>query len=239
MRFLFSSFTHIGTQRDVNQDRILVQGSVIGEGLHSFPAAEDCICFVADGIGGGPCGDLAAQFVLEEIRDRVDPQKDYTQEELENILTMINNDLIELGQIRNDCQGMATTLVGMIAGSNRFNVINAGDSQAYVYRNNNMIKLTEDHLLDPFDYSSPVTSYFGGRQSELRLDFDTVLREIIVGDIFLLASDGLFKSLSVRQVKAILSNSKPLIEKAEFMLQKALELGAEDNISTILIEVIE
>jgi len=237
MRFNIAAFTHVGTHRDVNQDRILVQDSVYSEGMHFYPGTENCFCFVADGVGGGPHGDIAAQFVLNQIHRRIPAGVQHTEGDLGESLTSINSDLLKVGQSNASYFGMATTLIGIIIGDDGFNLINVGDSHAYVFRNDSMIKLTEEHVLDPFVENSPVTSYFGGKQDELHLDFDTVLRKIDTGDLFLFASDGLYKSLSVKRVKAILSNSTCVAEKAMFILDKALEASAEDNISCILIEV--
>ena len=239
MKFNISGFTNTGTQRELNQDRILIQNTVFSDGADYIQEIEDCFCFVADGIGGGPAGDYAAQFVLEQIALRISSDTKYSDDELLNIFLSINNKLIESGKNNIEYYGSGTTLVGIIIQQDSFKVISAGDSPAYVFRNNSMIKITEDHVLDPFEENSPITSYFGGKNDELRLSFEIVLRDIKVDDILLLASDGLLKALSIKQVKAILSNSKPVNEKAGFILKKALDAGAEDNISSILIEVLE
>ena len=280
MKFNVSGFTNIGTQRELNQDRILIQDTVSADGADYVQEIEDCFCFVADGIGGGPAGDYAAQFVLEQIALRISPDTKYSNDELLNIFLSINMsllqkqcrsivqyyimchsqylyiiyslrnvvscvsargsyELIESGKNNIEYLGSGTTLVGIIIHQDSFKVLSAGDSPAYVFRNNSMIKITEDHVLNPFEENSPITSYFGGKNDELQLSFETVLREIKVDDILLLASDGLLKALSIKQVKAILSNSKPVDEKAGFILKKTLDAGAEDNISCILIEIIE
>ena len=239
MRFNIAAFTHVGTERQINQDRILVQDSIYKEGLHSLSDVERCFCFVADGIGGGPAGEFAAQFILEQIAKKIAVDRDYTKDELRKILMEINTDLIQVGRENPEYQGAGTTLVGIIIRKNQFHVINAGDSQAWLLRNTSFLKITEEQVLDPFQKNSPITSYFGGKKDELHLEFDTVLRNVMVGDVFLLTSDGLFKALEKKQIKAILSNNKPLKQKATFMLQKALKAGAEDNLGCILIEITE
>lgn len=234
-----SGFTNIGTQRELNQDRILVQDTVVADGAGYIQEIENCFCFVADGIGGGPAGEYAAQFVLEQIKLRISSDTQYSDDALLKIFSSINNELIEVGKNNTEYHGSGTTLVGIIIHQESFKVISAGDSPGYVFRNNSMIKITGDQVLDPFEENSPITSYFGGKSDELQLSFETVLREIKVDDILLLSSDGLLKALSIKQVKAILSNSKPIDDKASFILRKALEADAEDNISCILIEVLE
>lgn len=239
MKFNIALFTHLGTERLINQDRILVQNSIFKDGVHSFANVEDCFCFLADGIGGGPSGELASEFVLEEIKNRTNISEELSTQRLSDILKSINADLIKLGQNNPAYRGAGTTLVGLIIKDGNFLLINAGDSETWAFRKDVFFKITEDQVLDAFENNSPITSYFGGKEDALKLDFNTTLRTIQLNDIHLVASDGLFKSISQNQVKAILSNTKPLSEKADFMLQKSLQRGAEDNISCILIEVVD
>ncbi len=237
--FNIAGFTHIGTEREFNQDRILIQDIVSKDGLYSFEGLEHCFCFVADGIGGGPAGDLAAQFVLENINQRIPCGHLSTVDELGKILGEINMELLAMGKATPEYFGAGSTLVGLIIVDGQFRVINAGDSQVYMFRNSSLIKITEDQVFDPYQENSPLISYFGGRHNQLHLDFDTVLRGIQPDDIFLLSSDGMFKSLDVNQIKAVLSNSKPLAQKVKFLMEKSINAGAEDNLSCILIEIVE
>ena len=234
-----SAFTHIGSEREINQDRILVQHNIYKEGLNSFSNESYCYCFLADGIGGSPSGDLAAQFLLEQIEKRFDINTDFSQAQILKILKTINQDLIQYGINNSNHRGMGSTLVGLIIKDNQFELINVGDSQIWVFRKNLFYKLSEDHVLDPFENNSPITSYFGGLEDQLDIQLNSSLRDIFVGDIFLLASDGLLKCLSQKQLKDVLSNTTTLTNKAEFILKKSLENDPSDNVSCILIEVTE
>jgi len=114
----------------------------------------------------------------------------------------------------------------------------AGDSPLWLLRNEMFYQLTENQVVNPYEKDSPLMSYFGGRENNLELQFCTDLREICPNDIFVLCSDGLLKSLSQKQIKAILSSNQSLREKARFLLKKIMEMGAEDNVSCILVEII-
>jgi serine/threonine protein phosphatase PrpC len=67
MRFDISGFTNVGTVRESNQDRILVNGCVFADGAIDLECQASCTCFVADGVGGNKSGDFAAEFVLQRI----------------------------------------------------------------------------------------------------------------------------------------------------------------------------
>jgi len=238
MKFNISCFTHVGTERKMNQDRILVQQIIYKEGLNFLYDAPYCFCFLADGIGGNPSGDLAAQFLLEQIKKQIDIE-DISRDFLISKLSSINQDLIKFGISNNEHRGMGTTLVGLMIIHDQFEILNAGDSQAWIYRNDLFFKLSEDHVLDAQNNNSPITSYFGGFKDTLNVNFNESLRGIFSGDIFVLNSDGLFKCFTQNQMKAILSNSTKIEDKANFLLTKALEKGSEDNVSCILIDTIE
>lgn len=238
LQFNISGFTHRGTKREINQDRILIQDSIYNEGLYSFSNVDPCFCFVADGIGGGPSGELASQFVLEKVRTQIAAEKAGNSDEIRDLLQAINDDLLQIGKADPLYLGSGTTLVGLIINNGQFHIINAGDSEAYVLRNKMLLKVTEDQVVDPFKNNSPLLSYFGGKENALSLDFNSILKAVVAGDVIVLTSDGLFKSLDNKQVSAILSSSKAFGEKAKFILQKALEKGADDNLGCILIEAV-
>jgi protein phosphatase len=239
MKFNITGFTHKGTEREINQDRILIQNSVYNNGIYNRFNEDNCFCFVADGIGGGPSGEKAAQFILDKINIKLIRYKKYDEDSITEVLNSINIDLFNEAKLNYDYYGSGSTLIGLLIYDSYFKIINAGDSQIWLLRNNIVTKLTEDHVLNSQQENSPITSYFGGKSNNLNLDFSTILRNIISNDLIMLTSDGLLKSLSIKQIKSILSNSKSLIDKTEFILQKALESGCEDNISCIFVEVVK
>lgn len=237
MKFDIACFTHIGTSRKENQDRLLVQDQIIAEGSHFFPNETNCFSFVADGIGGNPSGAVAAQFVLEQIQQRLDKNASPSPADIARLLHSINQELLAFGWEHPQHRGLGTTLVGLIIVNGQFSLFQAGDSVVWLLRNELFFKLTEDQVVDPDVVNSPLISYFGGLEDALEVKFNDILREISPGDRYVLASDGLFKALPSKQINVILSNGTALIDRANFMLQKALENGAEDNVSCILIEV--
>ena len=87
MEFNIAFFTHLGATRTNNQDRILIWDDIYKDGLYSRTNMDSCFCFVADGIGGSKSGDIAAQFVLEQINKRIHKDKELSREKLEKIFT--------------------------------------------------------------------------------------------------------------------------------------------------------
>lgn len=231
MNFNIAAFTHKGTIRTVNQDRILTNGTLVDEGLLSLDNQSKCICFVADGVGGNKMGEFAAQYVLNALQDQL--CDDFN--ELTKRLRVINADLIETSKKEVSIEGSATTLTGLYIDSDTFYVFHTGDSELWYLRNNMFSKATTDQTADE-SVNSPISSYFGGFEDNLTPEIGISLDSSEDNDCYLLCSDGLFKSLSFEEVKGVLQESNSVSEKTNVLLNLALSKGAPDNISIILIQ---
>jgi protein phosphatase len=234
MKFNISAFTHVGTVRNSNQDYILVNGHLINEGEVHLIEKEHCVCFLADGVGGNKAGGFASHYVLEKIKSNID----FNSSNIKQSLQKINQQLLQESQSNNQIKGTATTLTGLIITDNNFRVLHAGDSQLWLYRNDMFFQVTKDQVRNESEKNSPITSYFGGNDNYLQLDSEFSIHESIPDDIFLICSDGLYKSLNQKIVKSILKAEKDLKTKAEKILENCLHTGAEDNTSVILINQI-
>jgi len=238
MNINISAFTHIGTKREINQDRILVEDKILDKDFHHLEEQTECFCFVADGIGGGVRGEIASQFVLDNILEQKNDLKQMNESGIQEEMNNINNELITYSKSNPEYFGTGTTLTGLIIKENDvFISINAGDSEMWVLRNSLFFQVTESQVFDESEPGSPLISYFGGKESSLDIDLTSSLREIHTKDIIVISSDGLLNSLLPKQVKAVLMNNQTLKQKSEFLLESSLSKGADDNVSCILIEV--
>jgi len=232
MTFNISAFTHVGTIRESNQDNILVNGLLLNKGEVLLPEQDSCFCFVADGVGGNRAGEFASNFVLEKLK----VLSDDNPENLEQLLVHINELLLCESQANIKIKGTATTLTGLVCNDAIFKIIHAGDSQIWLLRNDMFFKITKDHVLAENEPNSPIISYFGGDGNCLIFDNDITVDETIIDDVFLICSDGLFKSINIKFIKTILkfeTNWKIIKNK---ILENCLQSGAPDNISLILIQ---
>ncbi len=238
MKYNISAFTNIGTRRKVNQDRVLVNDKITDKDFYHLIEQDECFCFVADGIGGSVRGEIASQFVLDKMLDYKNKYMLLNEEDIDEVMTYINNELISYSLSKPEYSGTGTTLTGLIINSDQESLtLNAGDSEVRILRNNMFFPITESQVFDDSVPNSPLMSYFGGKEDSLDLSITSSLRNIHLNDIYVIASDGLFGSLPPKKVKEILSEDKILSEKAELLLQTALKFGSDDNISCVLIEV--
>jgi protein phosphatase len=88
--------------------------------------------------------------------------------------------------------------------------------------------------LNQYQPNSPITSYFGGSDADLKFDSEIFVNEFAIGDLFLICSDGLHKSLKHRVIKSILDHEEALATQAERLLTECRAHGADDNVSVIL-----
>jgi len=232
MNFNISAFTHVGTLRESNQDNILVNGLLLNKGEVLLPEQDRCFCFVADGVGGNKAGKFASNFVLEKLK----VLSGANPENLEQLLIHINHLLLCESQANIKIKGTATTLTGLVCKDATFKIIHAGDSQIWLLRNDMFFKITKDHVLLEDDQNSPITSYFGGESNCLIFDTGVAVDETLIDDVFLICSDGLFKSINIKFIKSILKAETDWKIISNKILEKCLQSGAPDNISLILIQ---
>ena len=239
MKFNIAAFTHIGTVRSVNQDRILVNDKLLQDGTHRLDDQPFCYCFVADGIGGSSHGEIASQFVLEKIYDLKQKMLVSDTDEIHQILLAINFDLLGFSGTDVSIKGTGTTLTGLMIDEMGENLaIHAGDSELWAFKNHLLFKLTDDQVFDDSEPGSPLISYFGGFENHLNLNVNSsMIRKINDRDIFIVCSDGFFNSLTPKNVREVLLDRHSLYDKSNILLDKALTRGSNDNISCILIEV--
>jgi protein phosphatase len=142
---------------------------------------------------------------------------------------------------------MGSTVVVMIAGSGYGACVWAGDSRLYRLRDGQLESLSRDHsqvqrLVDAGVLSAEeaeshpnanvITRAVGGAAA---LVVDVVMFDVLPADRFLLCSDGLYNELSAADIAATLGQGS-VSECAQSLLGQAINNGARDNVSVIVLE---
>ena len=68
------------------------------------------------------------------------------------------------------------------------------------------------------------------------VDLTNVSEKLEKGDTLMICSDGVSDKLSNDEIKALLTGPKSICEKANSLLNKAVQNGSRDNLTVILIE---
>ena len=230
--FEHASRTHVGCRRGLNEDAVL-----------ECPAAG--LWAVADGMGGHEAGDLASMTVVEALLECASKGKANLRQVLMG-LELANARLTDLSQSNFEGRTIGSTVVGLILDGTEFSCFWAGDSRAYRIRDGRIEQLTRDHsmvqdLVDAGKLSLEDAKTHPNSNIITRavgvsdvFDVETLSGEILPGDTFLLASDGLTRLLGDEELLAEI-DGKDLDRSASRLLEITLERDAPDNVSLVIV----
>lgn len=242
--------THQGMVRENNEDSFFISPGAKEKG------SEGPFMFaVADGMGGENHGEVASFIALDTLGkefvnlDRKIWRDSNYSEWLETIVRKANLALIgEAGRL-NTCGSMGTTLVAVLVAGGRAYVANVGDSRAYLYRNNDLHKITRDHslvyVMADKGLITPEEIYTHPRRGELlrfigqneEVEADLFELELTAGDCLVLCSDGLWEMVRDPDIALILNGSSDAAGACESLVDAANRAGGSDNITVIVMKV--
>ncbi len=237
------SKTHIGKVRLNNEDSVFKENDKIG--------CLENIFIVADGMGGHNAGEVASKLSIEYLKEYL-TSNNYeldTEEILMDSIFSANQKIYAKAKTDLENKGMGTTLTVCTIKEDKAYFGHVGDSRAYLFREDELIQLTNDHtyvsemvkkglmtkeqaLVDP--NRNMITRAVGIDQT---VRVDTFSIEIKEDDLILLCSDGLSGLVSDEVIFEVVSSDDKLDVKCDNLIDKALENGGIDNISVVLINV--
>ncbi len=243
-----------GLVRKQNQDNFYLNG-VYREDLASMDTVHasdlregDGLYAVADGMGGEQDGEIASFYAVRSMKDLQNPLSlsafcDYLIER--------NAEICKYGEEHGSLR-CGTTFVGLSIRGNTVDMVNIGDSRAYLLRHGRLIQLSEDHTAaQQMVYEGSLTPEEAARRPERSMltrclgvfpaDPSTppyvISGPVQAGDIFLLCSDGLHGMVSAADIQAALQSDATLPEQAESLAELALQAGGRDNVTVLLVQV--
>jgi protein phosphatase len=240
--------TLLGNYRENNEDSIDVK---------QFP--EMTLCMVADGMGGQNAGEIASKRATEvvprELKKNLQKASspDETKQVIRSAVVKANDEIIAMGALDRDLRNMGTTVViALWRKGDELYIAGVGDSRAYLIRGGKIEQLTVDHSLaqalveaktiSPEEarehrFRNVLWKYLGtkevGEGPEIRV------LNLQLGDRILLCTDGLSGVVSDEKIMESVLAEPDAQKCANALGQLALDSGSRDNISCILIEVVE
>ena len=221
-----AALSDVGLRREVNQDAFL---------------ATDRLWAVADGVGGGPGGEVAARIAIEALSRGAS-----TADDLERRAQDAAADVHAVSRAMPELAGMATTLTAALVTPRGLAVVHAGDTRLYRLRAGRLDQLTEDHsFVDQLVRAGVIKPERAGTHPlrnmltrALGRDSDVDYQRLLVptepADVFMLCSDGLTKMVGDDAIAAILGAS-PALETATLELVRAANAaGGRDNVTVVL-----
>jgi protein phosphatase len=141
---------------------------------------------------------------------------------------------------------MGTTLTAAYLDDAHLTIAHVGDSRAYLFREGELKRLTQDHsLVDELVRQGKLTEAQAAEHPqrsiitralgpEPEVEVDTLTYPVRAGDVMLLCSDGLTSMISEERVGEILRGTNSLEEAADDLIREANEAGGRDNITVVL-----
>jgi serine/threonine protein phosphatase PrpC len=244
--------THVGRQRQHNEDSYLV-------------ADEAKLFLVADGMGGHAAGEIASRIAVDSISEIIlhtkeddgtwphayDEHFKRSTNRLMAAVRLANTRVLEAMRKDARLRGMGTTVVACLADGETMSVAHVGDSRAYMIRNNQLQRITNDHSwvfeqvqagmlteaeAEKHPLRNVITRALGGA---LQVTPDASEIEVKEGDLFLLCSDGLTGMVPEEEILKLVTQSNGDLEKAcQKLIEEANERGGLDNVTAILVKAV-
>ena len=224
--------------REKNEDRM------------GYSYTRDAVLFLlADGMGGHPQGEMAAQIALQTLstlfqRD-AKPSLPSVQGFLATGVMAAHHQIIRYASEQALMDTPRTTLVAGLIQDGELHWAHCGDSRLYVVRDGALLSRTRDHSYIEAQASAGASTEGVNRNvlftclgSTVRPMFDVAgplkLRE---GDKLLLCSDGLWGSVEDDDIVSMLA-SVPVADAVPALVERALLTAGErsDNVTVIALE---
>lgn len=238
--FVVGAVSDVGRRREINEDCALVSQNVVA---------------VADGMGGHVGGEIASAVAIESLRTAI---LDPSISTLTEAVSVANRAVWDQGSSQ-DLRGMGTTLCALALvipdEEDRPRVhlalTNVGDSRVYALVDGELERLTEDHSLveglvregklTPEEaavhpHRNVVTRVLGLGET---VEVDAWELEPRVGDRYLLCSDGLFNEVPEARIAAVLRSLADPQEAAHELVSEANVGGGRDNITVLVVDLVD
>lgn len=230
-----AAVTDVGRVRDHNEDAHAV-----------VPLIDGLLLAVADGMGGHAAGEVASALAVEGVQraGRNTRRGESALVPLEEQIDRAHEKIRESAQDGREGMGCTLTVAALRPG--KVELLQIGDSRAYLMHDDGLEQLTEDDSLVGEMVRAAVLTADEARHHPARsvltkalgigdvADFVTFEVEVRDGDLLLLCSDGLTSMVDDQTIHAILQSTRGLAAQAKALVAAANEAGGTDNITVVL-----
>ena len=229
-------------------------GLSVGGGGDFVLGPKGALFLVADGMGGAAAGSVASKmatgWIHEELVERWSTQRENTptrfMTDLRDAVEATNAMVHQQSERYPQYRGMGTTVTAAGVLDGFLYLAQVGDSRAYLVRNGIATQLTRDQSLvqEMIDAGTlreedaessahrNIILQALGVQPEIRVDL--TYQELRRGDILILCSDGLFRTVRRDEIAAIVDGEGHPARACERLVALANERGGPDNVTVIV-----
>jgi serine/threonine protein phosphatase PrpC len=234
MKLAAASATDQGLVRSNNEDAFLIDD-------------QRALFAVADGMGGHRGGEVASRTAIEALRAAI-----ANGTPLHDAITRANTAVLTRAAGDDELTGMGTTMTAVIAiGGHQLLIGHVGDSRAYMLHEGTLRRATDDHSLveelvregrltpeqaEAHPQRAIVTRALGVDDP---VDVDLYTLDVETGDRVVLCSDGLTTMVRERDIERLARAEPDPQRLAEALVAAANAAGGEDNITVVVVDVLE
>ncbi|AGB40854.1 serine/threonine protein phosphatase [Halobacteroides halobius DSM 5150] len=227
-----------GKVRDKNEDNYL-----------TMTTKDDLkVIAVADGMGGHQGGRIASSVAIEVV-ENYEFTKSNLKTDIDNCIKLANKKILQKANDNLKYNGMGTTLTLGIIKDKILIIGHVGDSRAYLYSENQLKQITNDHSYvnelvkkniissqeaDKHPKRNLLTRALGTNQ-EVKVDI--IELELKDKDLVLLCSDGATEMLSKQDLIKVINKNSTLQDKANKVVDMANQAGGYDNITVLFYQI--
>jgi PPM family protein phosphatase len=247
-QFDMASATDVGRVRAHNEDSLAADADIglatLADGMGGYNAGE-----VASGIAVAMVPAEMRKFIAEKSPNSL--SDDDVRKLVATQAAKVNTAIYSTAQSQTQYAGMGTTLVIAYWHGDRVTVGHLGDSRCYRVRGESIKSLTRDHSWIQEQIDAGLMTYDQARASKKKnlvtracgIDPDVVpevhTHDVAQGDVYVLCSDGLYDMVSDENIHLTVSSLRSnLTLAAQQLVQQANDAGGRDNISVILVHVL-
>jgi len=229
--------TDVGQKRPHNEDAVLALPGVY---------------VVADGMGGYEAGDEASAAVVDAFRTIAEGRELLSLELLRDALELADEGVAAVAD--GTSRGAGSTVAGAAIieheGGPHWLIFNVGDSRVYRHAGAALQQVTIDHSLGQELYQTgritaaelavfPDRNVITRAIGALDAEADSWVMPVRNGERLLLCSDGLTSEVPDELIRQTLTGGGDPAELAESLVALANRAGGRDNISVVVVEVVE
>lgn len=260
--FQWAAHSHNGSRKARNDDALIAFASG-AKGAEILPArgshpllASDLVFAIADGMGGGNAGDLAAKLLLHKLSERIPETLKAAASgffpdslaHLNEAVRSVHEQINATASLREEHAGMAATLALAWFSLENLYLANVGDTRIYRSRKGVLNQLSCDHTIAWSEWKRGTISEIqyrthprrcalyevvGGGGNGLNPHLAAFLYE--AGDRFLVCSDGLIDGVWERHIAEALASSDPPQGILDRLLKRAIDNSGFDDTTLIVI----
>ncbi|MCE5313710.1 MAG: Stp1/IreP family PP2C-type Ser/Thr phosphatase [Armatimonadota bacterium] len=206
---------------------------------------------VADGMGGHSAGQIASELALKTaIKAYYSDSSPIVEESLRASLQQANALIFDTARAVVERAGMGTTMTALIIRGEEAFIAQVGDSRCYRLRDGKISQLTQDHSwvneqvkrgglsqeeAETSPFRNVITRSLGNAPN---VEVDIYREELEVSDKFLLCSDGLSGEVKPGDMADAMKNNSPS-QAAQDLVELALERGGRDNVTVLILSIID